>query len=84
MSLFWGKTYWYPTANHGLREIGVCQGLGGVWMVSWTSDTGGRHRVKTPLLPVVEDPDDIIARGSLQMKLNVWATKRKLKLACPV
>lgn len=69
---FYGQTYWYPTPNNGLQEIGVTNGLGGCWIVAWFRGSA-RKRVKTPHLPPAADPAD------LQTKLDSWAAKREIK-----
>lgn len=72
MDEFFGKTYLYPTPNHGLQTIGVCRVLGKMWAVCWLKP-GARVRVKTSLLPVGEEPDYV------QGHLDVWAKTRGLR-----
>lgn len=73
MPEFHGQRYWYPTPGHGLKQIGVCQVLGGVWAVCWINQHGSRVRVKSSNLPVLADPD------AAQRRLDEWATARKLR-----
>ena len=77
MSLFHGRTYIWNTANNGPQRIGVCQVLGEQWAVCWVSNTGGRHRIKTARLPVVELPD------YLQALFERWAGQRSLREFVP-
>ena len=69
---FFGPTYWYPTPNDGIQEIGVTRGLGDVWIVAWFRGSA-RKRVKTPHLPPAADPAD------LQAKLDAWTGKRGIQ-----
>jgi hypothetical protein len=71
MSKFYGQTYMYPTANDGLREIGVTQGLGGgIWIVAWIKNNGSKKRVKTDNLKPTQNPQE------LQENLDSWVKKR--------
>jgi hypothetical protein len=69
---FFGPTYAYPTPDDGVREIGVIEGLGDVWIVAWLTDRGSRRRVKTHHLPPMKDP------AKLQASLDAWADRRGL------
>jgi hypothetical protein len=71
---FYGRTYYYPTPSDGLQVIGVCQGLGGVWIVGYQRPgTGSTRRINTPHLPPMKD------MLQLQGKLDAWAAFRKIK-----
>ena len=78
MSAFYGKVYVYPTPSHGDRPLGVIEGLiRGIYLVAWSTERGGLHRVKTPLLPPGPDP------ARLQERLDAWAAERGLRPALP-
>lgn len=72
MTRFQGQTYWYPTPNDGLKEIGVTTGLGTVWIVAWVTECGSHRRVTTPYLRAKNTP------SALQTNLDVWAASRGL------
>jgi hypothetical protein len=66
-----GQTYAYEVGGI-MREIGVTEGLGDVFIVAWRSDSGGAHRVKSPAL---EPCSDVRA---LQQIFDRWAELKGL------
>lgn len=74
MGRFFGKAYWYPTASHGRRQIGVTLGLGmNIWIVAYYKDNGSKRSVNTLRLPANEDPD------ALQKMFEDWAVQKGLE-----
>lgn len=71
---FHGKTYLYPTAGHGTKEIGVCLGLGAnIYIVAWIAENGSHKRAKIARLPAIGNAD------RLQGLLDAWAKERHLE-----
>lgn len=69
---FHGRVYRYQTGSQGIRTIGVCKVMGVTWAVCWISECGGRRRIKSGRLPVMDNP------AKLQPLLDAWAAGRKL------
>lgn len=71
---FYGKSYRYPTPEHGEKEIGVDLDPKhpGVYIVGWWFG-GTFHRLHTPHLKAHPEP------APLQEKLDAFAIERKLK-----
>lgn len=64
-----GKRYRYKD-----KIVGVCPGLGNVWIVGWRSKSGlGSHRLKVRALPVCETAEEA------QIRLDGWAKAQKLE-----
>jgi len=74
MCKFFGGTYMYPTPADGAVRVGVCQGLGDIWIVGYqVPGKTSTRRIKTPLLPPMTDP------ARLQGMFDAWASRRRLR-----
>ncbi len=72
-SPFYGRCYFYTTANDGHRIIGVMRGLGDAWIVGYIRDNGSRRAIRSNRLWSTTHVDD------LQQRFDVWAAERELK-----
>ena len=53
-------------------ELFVAKGLGGLYITAYRAKSGSIHRVKSPMMPPVPDPDEA------QENLDKWAKAAKL------
>lgn len=72
-SPFYGRSYFYTTANDGHKIIGVMQGLGDAWIVGYIRDNGARKAIRSNRLWSTPHAND------LQKRLDDWAKERELK-----
>ena len=70
--VFYGRCYFYTTANDGHQIIGVMQGLGDAWIVGYIRSTGARRAIRSNRLWSTTHKDD------LQRRFDIWAAERKL------
>lgn len=69
---FYGRRYFYTTANDGHQVIGVMQGLGDNWIAGYVRETGARRALKVKCLWATTHADD------LQKRLDKWAKTKGL------
>lgn len=69
---FYGRRYFYDTANDGRRIIGVLMGLGETFIAGYFRESGSRKALKSKRLFSTRHADN------LQMRLDDWAQKKGL------
>lgn len=73
LAAFYGRRYFYITANDGNQIVGVLKGLGDTYIAGYFRESGSRRALKVKRLWPTSHPDD------LQMRLDEWAANKGLR-----